>query len=227
MIANNLRYNIPVDSQPSRKAKNKNSSIALTLKRRRMFATMMDTELDEAPITPTTLSGLVMMGEPPPWHLTSVPSFSMSAWTKVRDCSRAWVSREHVSRIRAPRVIFGKSSWSLLIRSNAKSMASRRWIPFSFFSSPQAFPLWPRAWTGNRPPREMSPSMRMEFRCVWPGPLGRAANVWRERLRKARKNNPKWIVLLPTMIKIWGILTSSVFTPFSLFIRTVLLIICQ
>ncbi len=152
-----------------------------TLNRRRILATIIDTELDDAPMTPTTLSGLVMMGDPPPWHFTSVPSFSMSAWTNVRDCSRAWVSREHVSRTRAPSVMFGSSSWSLLMRSRAKSIASRRWIPFSFFSSPQGLPSWPREWTGNRPPNEMSPSIRIEFRCVWPGPLGLAAKAVRKR----------------------------------------------
>lgn len=183
-------------------------TIVLTLKRRRMLATMMDTELEEAPITPTTLSGLVMMGEPPPWHLTSVPSFSISAWTKVSDCSSACVSREQVSRIRAPSVILGRSSWSLLMRSKAKSMASRRWMPFSFFSSPQGFPLWPRAWTGNRPPREMSPSMRIEFRCVWLGPLGLASNVTRKRLRKINKHKPRWMVLPSTTSKEGDILAA-------------------
>lgn len=142
-----------------------------------MLATMIDTELADAPITPTTLSGLVMMGGPPLRHLTSVESFSISAWTNVSDCSRAWVSREQVSRIRAPRVILGSSSLSLLIRSRANNMASSLWIPFSFFSSPQALPSFPLACTGNSPPRDMSPSMRIELRCVWPGILGLAARA--------------------------------------------------
>lgn len=195
-----LRSNLPAFKPLKRSSQFNDLSMVPTLNRRRMLATMMDTELEEAPITATTLSGLVMMGDPPPWHFTSVPSFSMRAWTKVRDCSRAWVSREHVSRIRAPRVMLGSNSWSLLMRSRAKSMASRRWMPFSFFSSPQGFPLWPRAWTGNRPPREMSPSMRMEFRCVWPGPLGLAANATKKRLRKISKDKQKHMVLSPMMI---------------------------
>lgn len=157
------------------RGKRKSCCKELTLKRRSMLATMIDTELAEAPITPTTRSGLVMMGGPPLRHLTSVESFSIRAWTNVSDCSRAWVSREQVSRIRAPRVILGSSSLSLLMRSRANSMASSLWIPFSFFSSPQALPSFPLAWTGKRPPREMSPSMRIELRCVWPGILGLAA----------------------------------------------------
>lgn len=158
-----------------------------TLKRRRMLATMMDTELDEAPMTPTTRSGLVMMGGPPLRHLTSVLSFSMSACTKVSDCSRAWVSREHVSRMRAPSVMLGSSSLSLLMRSSANSIASSRWMPFSFFSSPQALPSWPRACTGNRPPREMSPSMRMELRCVWPGARGLVVRLTATRGKRRRR----------------------------------------
>lgn len=147
----------------------------LTLNRRNILATMMETELEEAPITPTTLSGLVIMGAPPPRHLTSVPSFSIRACTKVRDCSKAWVSLEQVSRIRAPSVMLGSRLLSLLMRSRAKSMASSLCIPFSFFSSPHGFPSCPLACTGKSPPKEISPSMRIEFKCVCPGPLGLAA----------------------------------------------------
>lgn len=149
--------------------------MCLTLNRRRMLATMMETELEEAPMTPTTLSGLVMMGAPPPRHLTSDPSFSIRACTKVSDCSRAWVSLEQVSRIRAPSVMLGSRLLSLLMRSRAKSMASSLCMPFSFFSSPHGLPSWPLACTGKSPPKEISPSMRMEFKCVCPGPLGLAA----------------------------------------------------
>lgn len=56
---------------------------------RRMLATIMDTELPDAPITPTTFSGLTKTGGSPLVHLTSEVSFWMSAWTKVRDCSSA------------------------------------------------------------------------------------------------------------------------------------------
>lgn len=137
-----------------------------------MLATMMETELEDAPTTPTTLSGLVMIGGLPPRHLTSVLSFSIRAWTKVSDCSKAWVSLEQVSRMRAPSVILGSRLLSLLMRSRAKSMASSLCMPFSFLSSPHGFPSWPLACTGKSPPKEISPSMRMEFRCVCPGPLG-------------------------------------------------------
>lgn len=147
----------------------------LTLNKRSMLATMMETELEEAPMTPTTLSGLVMIGAPPPRHLTSVPSFSIRACTKVSDCSKAWVSLEQVSRTRAPSVMLGSRLLSLLMRSRAKSMASSLCIPFSFFSSPHGLPSWPLACTGKSPPKEISPSMRMEFKCVCPGPLGLAA----------------------------------------------------
>lgn len=159
-----------------------------------MLATMIDTELAEAPITPTTLSGLVMMGGPPLRHLTSVESFSINAWTNVSDCSRAWVSREQVSRMRAPRVILGSSSLSLLMRSRANSMASSLWIPFSFFNSPQALPSFPLAWTGNRPPKDMSPSIRIELRYVWPGILGLAAKVIVEKQasRKTQQKTSLW-----------------------------------
>lgn len=164
-----------------------------------MLATMIDTELEEAPITPTTLSGLVMMGAPPPRHLTSVPSFSIRACTKVSDCSRACVSLEQVSRIRAPSVMLGSRLLSLLMRSRAKSMASSLCMPFSFFSSPQGLPSWPLAWTGKSPPREISPSMRMEFR-VCPGPLGLAAWValrgpWRSSSSRSSSSSRIWLFL--------------------------------
>lgn len=134
----------------------------------------METELADAPITPTILSGLAKTGGSPFAQRTSEPSRSMSAWTKVSDCSRAYVSREQVSRMRAPRVTLGSSSGSLLMRSMAKSMASSRWMPFSFFSSPQGTPRSPRACTGNRPPRMMSPSIRME----WAYSTGRGSKRW-------------------------------------------------
>lgn len=168
----------------------------LTLKSRKMLATMIDTELADAPITPTTLSGLVMMGGPPLRHFTSVESFSINAWTNVSDCSRAWVSREHVSRILAPRVILGSSSLSLLIRSRANNMASSLWIPFSFFSSPQALPSFPLACTGKSPPRDMSPSIRIELRCVWPGILGLAAKVIKQSQTRS-KNKQKTFLWQP------------------------------
>ena len=123
----------------------------------------MDTELAAAPITPTILSGLVKMGGSPLAQRTSEPSLSIKACTNVRDCSRAYVSLEHVSKIRAPSVMLGSSSGSLLIRSMANIMASKRWMPFSFFSSPQGVPRSPREWIGNNPPRMMSPSSRMEW----------------------------------------------------------------
>lgn len=127
------------------------------------LATMMDTELPEAPITPTTLSGLGMMGGSPFEQRTSELSFWMRAWTKVSDCSRAYVSLEQVSRIRAPKVMLGSKSGSLLIWSKAYSMASSRWIPFSFLTSPQGTPAGPRECTGNRPPKVMSPSILMDW----------------------------------------------------------------
>lgn len=139
-----------------------------------MLATMMETELEDAPITPTILSGLVKTGGSPFAQRTSEPSRSMSAWTKVSDCSRAYVSREQVSRIRAPSVTLGNSSGSLLMRSMAKSMASSRWMPFSFFSSPQGTPRSPRECTGKRPPRMMSPSIRME----WAYSVGKSSKRW-------------------------------------------------
>lgn len=146
----------------------------LTLNSRKILATMMDTELADAPITPTILSGLAKTGVSPFAQRTSEPSRSMSAWTKVSDCSRAYVSREQVSRMRAPRVTLGSSSGSLLMRSMANSMASNRWMPFSFFSSPQGTPRSPRVCTGKRPPRMMSPSIRTE----WAYSVGRSSKRW-------------------------------------------------
>lgn len=155
-----------------------------------MLATIIETELEEAPMTPTTLSGLVMIGDPPPRHLTSVPSFSIRACTKVSDCSKAWVSLEQVSSTRAPSVMLGSRLLSLLIRSRAKSMASSLCIPFSFLSSPHGLPSWPLACTGKSPPKEISPSMRMEFKCVCPGPLGLAAwAALRELFRSSSSSN--------------------------------------
>lgn len=135
----------------------------LTLNRRRMLATMIDTELAAAPITPTILSGLVKIGGSPLAQRTSDPSLSIKACTNVRDCSRAYVSLEQVSKIRAPSVMLGNSSGSLLIRSMANIMASKRWMPFSFFSSPHGVPRSPLACTGNNPPSIISPSSRMEW----------------------------------------------------------------
>ncbi|TNN67347.1 hypothetical protein EYF80_022454 [Liparis tanakae] len=114
---------------------------------------MMDTELPEAPITPTTLSGLGRMGGSPLEQRTSEVSFWMRAWTKVSDCSRAYVSLEQVSRIRAPSVMLGSRSGSLLIWSKAYSKASNRWTPFSLLISPQGTPAGPRECTGNSPPK--------------------------------------------------------------------------
>lgn len=50
--------------------------------------------------------------------------------------SRAYVSLLQESRIRAPKIVFGKSLSSLLIRSRAYSMASSRWTPFSCLTAP-------------------------------------------------------------------------------------------
>ncbi len=123
----------------------------------------MDTELAEAPMTPTTRSGFGMIGGSPLEHRTSELSFWMRAWTKVRDCSSAYVSLEHVSSILAPRVMLGSRSGSLLIWSIAYNMASIRWIPFSFLISPHGTPAGPLECTGKRPPRVMSPSIFMEW----------------------------------------------------------------
>lgn len=123
----------------------------------------MDTELAEAPMTPTTRSGFGMMGGSPLEHRTSELSFWMRAWTKVRDCSSAYVSLEHVSSILAPRVMLGSRSGSLLIWSSAYNMASIRWIPFSFLISPHGTPAGPLECTGKSPPRVMSPSIFMEW----------------------------------------------------------------
>lgn len=60
-----------------------------TLKSLKMLATMMDTELAAAPMTPEILSGLVKMGGSPLAHFTSEASFSINACTNVRDCSKA------------------------------------------------------------------------------------------------------------------------------------------
>lgn len=161
-----------------------------------MLATMMETELEEAPTTPTTLSGLVMIGEPPPRHFTSVLSFSIRACTKVSDCSKAWVSLEQVSRMRAPSVMFGNRLLSLLMRSRAKSIASSLWMPFSFLSSPHGFPSWPLACTGKSPPKDISPSRRMEFRCVCPGSLGLAASEDLRALLRNKSSNSGTVGLL-------------------------------
>lgn len=61
----------------------------LTLKSLKIFATIMDTELAAAPITPDILSGLVKIGGSPFAHFTSEPSFSINACTNVKDCSNA------------------------------------------------------------------------------------------------------------------------------------------
>lgn len=71
--------------------------------------------------------------------------------------------------------MLGSRSGSLLIWSRAYSMASIRWIPFSFLISPQGTPTGPRECTGNSPPSLMSPSILMEWGWVpcWahePGP---------------------------------------------------------
>lgn len=125
----------------------------------------METELADAPITPTTRSGLRMIGCSPLEHRISDVSFWISAWTNVSDCSSAYVSREHVSRIRVPSVMLGSSSGSLLIWSSAYSMASIRWIPFSFLISPHAWPKGPLECTGKSPPSVMSPGILIECGC--------------------------------------------------------------
>ena len=71
-----IRYSLTLQTNHNHtQVVNHHQGVVLTLKSRSLLATMIATELDEAPMTPTTLSGLVMMGAPPPRHLTSVPSF--------------------------------------------------------------------------------------------------------------------------------------------------------
>lgn len=59
--------------------------------------------------------------------------------------------------------MLGSRSGSLLIWSKAYIMASNRWIPFSFLTSPQGTPAGPRECTGNSPPKVMSPSILMDW----------------------------------------------------------------
>lgn len=65
------------------KVKKRKKTIAhaqrLAWKRRRMLATIIDTELAEAPMTPTTFSGLTNTGGSPFVHLTSEVSFVIKA----------------------------------------------------------------------------------------------------------------------------------------------------
>ncbi len=123
----------------------------------------MDTELAEAPMTPTTRSGFGMIGGSPLdiEHLSCPSGWGPGQrWGTV---SSAYVSLEHVSSILAPRVMLGSRSGSLLIWSIAYNMASIRWIPFSFLMSPHGTPAGPLECTGKRPPRVMSPSIFMEW----------------------------------------------------------------
>lgn len=66
------------------------------------------------------------------WKLT----WFMNDLTNSMLRSRAYVSLLQESRIRAPKIVFGKSLSSLLIRSRAYSMASSRWTPFSCLTAP-------------------------------------------------------------------------------------------